>query len=369
MNRAGRSRRGRLDPAGFAKAGMLEPSDPPACEPAPVDVRQAAAGTGEPADDGADRSLAPAHPELISTDGPGRRLRAAASRPVAQHLILLVVYLAAGIAATWPRVTYPARHLLPQTRDVSSYVWDLWWTAHQIIHLSNPFFTHLMAAPVGTQLGFDTTMPLAGLIMTPITLAFGPSVSFGLLTMIAPGLACYVMSGAARLWLAAPGAIAAGALFGLSSMMAWQDWYHLNIALGTLFLPMTLEAAVRLRRGGAAPPGLRSEERATREGGASRAPLKQAGNSPGLRQGVILGLVLGASVLVNQESAVMAVLLAAAVLLPRLAPPPPPPPPPPSPPPPPPPPAPPPGPAAPPPPPPGPPPGRPPRSPHFYARA
>ncbi len=51
---------------------------------------------------------------------------------------------------------------------------------------------------------------------------------------------------------------------------------------------MTLEAAVRLRR------------------------------RPGLRQGVILGLVLGASVLVNQESAVMAVLLAAAALLPWL---------------------------------------------------
>ena len=54
-------------------------------------------------------------------------------------------------------------------------------------------------------------------------------------------------------------------------MLAWQDWYHLNIAAGTLFLPVTLEAAVRLRR------------------------------RPGLRQGMILGLVLGASVLVNQE--------------------------------------------------------------------
>ena len=86
-------------------------------------------------------------------------------------------------------------------------------------------------------------------------------------------------------------------------MLAWQDWYHLNIALGTLFLPMTLEAAVRLRRGIGAPatPGP--------AGGTRR---------PGLRQGVILGLVLGASILVNQESAVMAVLLAAAVLVPWL---------------------------------------------------
>jgi hypothetical protein len=68
-------------------------------------------------------------------------------------------------------------------------------------------------------------------------------------------------------------------------MLGFQEWYHLNIALGTLFLPMTLEAAVRLRR------------------------------KPGLRQAVILGLVLGASVLVNQESAVMCVLLAAAALV------------------------------------------------------
>ena len=83
-----------------------------------------------------------------------------------------------------------------------------------------------------------------------------------------------------------PGAIAAGALFGLSSMLAWQDWYHLNIAAGTLFLPMTLEAVIRLRR------------------------------RPGLRQGIILGLVLGASVLVNQESAVLAVLMAAAACCP-----------------------------------------------------
>jgi hypothetical protein len=207
---------------------------------------------------------------------------------LARHLLLIVVYVAAGVAATWPNPTYLTGHQLPAVRDISGYVWDLWWTAHQVVHLGNPFYTHYMAAPAGIQLGFDTTMPLAGLIMTPVTLIFGPVASYSLLTILLPGLLCYVMYRAARLWLAAPGAIAAGALFGLSSMLAWQDWFHLNIALGTLFLPMTLEAAVRLRR------------------------------HPGLRQGLILGLVLGASVLVNQESAVMAVLLAAAALLPWL---------------------------------------------------
>ena len=72
---------------------------------------------------------------------------------------------------------------------------------------------------------------------------------------------------AARLWLPTlTGAIAAGAFFGLSAMLTYQAWYHLNIAYGTVFLPLTLEAAVRLRR------------------------------DPTIGRGVILGVVLGASV-------------------------------------------------------------------------
>jgi hypothetical protein len=181
------------------------------------------------------------------------------------------------------------RGQLPESRDVASYVWDLWWVPHQLVHLGNPWFTGQMAAPVGIQLGFDTTMPLAGLIMSPVTLAFGPSVSFNLLTIVMPGLLCYVMYRTARLWLRSPaGAIAAGAFFGLSSMLAEQDWTHLNIVAGTLFLPMTVEAAVRLRR------------------------------RPGRRQAIILGVVLGGCLLVNQESAVMAAILAALLLIPWL---------------------------------------------------
>jgi hypothetical protein len=257
---------------------MLESRDPAAVRPADPP------GTGDEPCDADDGAVT-----LTGAGGPAGTAATGVSHPVLRHLALLAVYLAAGIAATWPRATYLPRHLLPETRDTSGYVWDLWWTAHQVVHLGNPWFTGHMAAPVGIQLGFDTTMPLAGLIMTPVTLAFGPSASFTLLTIVLPGLLSYVMYRAARLWLQPPGAIAAGALYGLSSMMAWQDWYHLNIALGSLFLPMTLEAAIRLRR------------------------------RPGPRQGVILGAVLGASVLINQESAVMAVLLAAAALAPWLA--------------------------------------------------
>jgi hypothetical protein len=211
-----------------------------------------------------------------------RALRRAASYTWVRHVGLLLLYLAAGIAVTWPRAAYLRDGLLPYTPDESSYVWYLWWTAHQLLHPGNPFFTRYLAAPVGTHLGFSTTMPLAGWLLAPVTVLYGPSASYNLLAIITPGLLCYAAFRAARLWLNWPGSIAAGAFYGLSSMLTWQDWYHIN-------LPLTVEAAVRLRRG------------------------------PTRARAAGLGLALGGSVLVNQESAVIALALAAFILVPWLA--------------------------------------------------
>jgi hypothetical protein len=216
--------------------------------------------------------------------------RHAVVRRAARELAVAAGFLAAGIAATWPRITYLATGQVPGKSDEGQYIWGLWWTAHQVTQLENPWFTRAMAAPVGTYLGFHTLMPLPGLLLTPVTLAFGAVFSFNLLCVAAPGLACYTMYRAARLWLPRrAGAIAAGAFFGLSANLTWRSWYHLNIALGTLFLPLALEAAVWLTR------------------------------KPGGRQAVILGLVAGASMLVDQITAIMVAFVAVAVLLPWLA--------------------------------------------------
>ena len=295
MDRAGR-KRGQL---GSAAAGTLDAAGAgSAAAPGQTDVPEAGAPlTGDRADavdapeaEGAAPGADVAEPTGTAGGPPASRrgLAAFAARPVVTHLTVLAVYLAAGIALTWPRATYITGRL-PETRDVAAFVWDLWWVAHQVVHLANPWSTHAMAAPVGAQLGFSTTMPLLGVVFTPVTVAFGPSFTFGLLTILMPGLLCYAMYRCARLWLRSQtGAIAAGAFFGLSSMLAEQDWAHLNIVAGTVFLPLTVEAAVRLRR------------------------------RPGRRPALILGVVLGACVLVNQESAVMAGILAVAILAPWL---------------------------------------------------
>ena len=94
--------------------------------------------------------------------------------------------LAAGVAATWPRASFLTRRL-PLNSDQSQDVWSLWWVARQITHLHNPWFTNYLAAPVGVQLGYDTLSPLLGLLMTPVTLLFGPSASYNLLVIATPG--------------------------------------------------------------------------------------------------------------------------------------------------------------------------------------
>jgi hypothetical protein len=237
-----------------------------------------------------------ASPRQIRWRRAASRGRAQAGRPAAHHLVLLACYLAAGVAVTWPRATWLTEGKLQATRDAGTYVWDFWWMAHSVLHLSNPWFTRSITAPVGVQLGYHALMPLEGVVMLPVTLLFGPSASYYLLSILMPGLLCYAMYRAARLWLPSQtGAIAAGGFFGLSSIMAWHAWYQLNLAAGALFLPLALEAAVRLRRS---------------VGGRGGGWGKQA---------VILGVIAGASLLTDQESFVLVLIVIAGALLPWLA--------------------------------------------------
>ena len=100
---------------------------------------------------------------------------------------------------------------------------------------------------------------------------------------------CYTMYRAARLWVPSQtGAIAGGAFYGLSTMMTWNAWFEIQLALGAVFLPLALEAAVRLVR------------------------------RPGWRQAVILGVVLGTVLLTDLESSIMTGIVVIAALLPWL---------------------------------------------------
>ena len=60
-------------------------------------------------------------------------VRRTAVHPVIREASVLACFLAGGLAVTWPRVTYLDGRL-PGKSDEGSYVWDLWWMAHQVGH-------------------------------------------------------------------------------------------------------------------------------------------------------------------------------------------------------------------------------------------
>ena len=248
-----------------------------------ADGDQSVADSAGPAAPGKPRSANRLGQPALSEHGLPERTR----HPVLVHLAVLAGYVVLGLAVTWPRVTFLAGRL-PYTRDAGSYVWGFWWMARSVEHLSNPWTTKFLAAPVGTWLGLHTLMPLPGVVMTPVTAIFGASTSYNLLGALLPGLLSYVMYRAARLWLPQIAAIAAGGFFGYSVIVDFWAWNHVNLACGALFMPMTLEAAIRLRR------------------------------RPGPAQVVILGVVVAAALLTDQDSALMAAFVAVAVLVPWL---------------------------------------------------
>jgi hypothetical protein len=257
---------------GAGNGGDREPSAVAGYRQLAIGVRPAAADSRRSARSG-DQGAPGGRPPGL--EQPAHRAR----RPVLVHVVVLAGYLAAGVVVSWPRASYLAGRL-PATRDAGSYVWDFWWVAHQLVHLGNPWATRAIAAPVGAQLGLHALMPLPGVLLAPVTVIFGPSASYNLLSAAMPGLLCYATYRVARLWLPSqPGAIAAGAFFGLSSMLVWRSWYHLNLAAGALFIPIALEATVRLTR------------------------------RPSWRQAVILGAVLAAAVLTDQEIAVLVIIV------------------------------------------------------------
>jgi hypothetical protein len=73
--------------------------------------------------------------------------------------------------------------------DPETYMWFLSWWPHAILHGQNPFATTSLFAPDLIHLGAVLVIPGAATVLAPITLLFGPLVSYNLLVVSAPVLA------------------------------------------------------------------------------------------------------------------------------------------------------------------------------------
>ncbi|MET7968249.1 hypothetical protein [Micromonospora sp. NPDC005305] len=97
-------------------------------------------------------------------------------------LVVAAVFLAGGLWVTargWRDVD--GRLLGTRPDDQGFNEWMLAYAAHGVRHLENPFFTTLQNAPDGVNLMTNVGMQLPGLVLAPVTLLFGASVSYLLL--------------------------------------------------------------------------------------------------------------------------------------------------------------------------------------------
>lgn len=128
-------------------------------------------------------------------------------------------------------------------------IWCLRYLPWAIAHHQFAPVTHLVWQPNGLNLAWVTAVPLLGLIAAPVTQAFGPVLSFNLLTLAAPTLAgwaaYFLCLELCELPLAA---LLGGFLFAFSSYEGAQTLDHLNLDF-IAFLPLILLVALRRVRG------------------------------------------------------------------------------------------------------------------------
>ncbi|MEU1688713.1 hypothetical protein [Micromonospora sp. NPDC005707] len=109
---------------------------------------------------------------------------AGAARPARERrrrhdLSVALVYLAGAVLVTgrgWLDVH--GRLLGSRPSDQGFNEWMLAYAAHAVTHLENPFFTTLQNAPDGVNLMTNVGMQLPGLVLTPVTVLFGPPAAY-----------------------------------------------------------------------------------------------------------------------------------------------------------------------------------------------
>lgn len=223
-------------------------------------------------------------PEPRPADRPSRgaRLldRLLASRA---DLAVAVLYLTAAVyvlSGQWRDTAHG--YLVKSGQDQSMWEWFFAETAHAVIHRHNPLGTNLQNYPDGVNMMANTAMFGVGIPLTPVTVLFGPTVTFALVLTL--GLAG---TGFAWYWLFSRelvrsrfAAALGGAFCGFAPAMISHANAHPNF-VGLAILPVLAILVVRMAR------------RAASDETVSRARL--------VREAVVLAVLVALQIALGEE--------------------------------------------------------------------
>lgn len=168
----------------------------------------------------------------------------------------LGIYLAIAVAlfgvAILPR---PASTFIGSVvgNDASAYIWFLAWWPHAILHGLNPFRPDIVWAPTGYNLAWSASVPGLAILMSPVTLAFGPVVAYNIANLLSPAtsawaafLLCRRFAGG--FWPALVG----GYIYGFSTYVLGHLQGHLNMA-PAFVTPLVVYLVIRRLDGAVSP--------------------------------------------------------------------------------------------------------------------
>jgi hypothetical protein len=148
-------------------------------------------------------------------------------RPALQGLLAFAIYLAVFIAVyARPLISQlNAPNLRQYWTDPNFYTWAMQWWPYAVSHGLNPLFSRQIGAPGGYDLAWASTTPSVGLMMWPVTAAFGILVSYNIMLLTVPPVAAWAAFVAARrltgrFWAA----LLAGAVYGFSPYELVHNW-------------------------------------------------------------------------------------------------------------------------------------------------
>jgi hypothetical protein len=169
-----------------------------------------------------------------------------------QGLLALAVYLAVfmlGLAL--PLLHHPGLPQLSQREmDPNFYVWSWRWWPYAVSHGLNPLYSRQIGAPVGYSLAWATSVPAVALVLTPVTLVFGPIAAFNMtLLLSAPVSGWAAFLAARRLTGRFWAALMAGAVYGFSSYEVGHSFAGQPNLTVNMLLPLMLYLTLLWRDG------------------------------------------------------------------------------------------------------------------------
>jgi hypothetical protein len=133
--------------------------------------------------------------------------------------------------------------------DAEAQMWFLVWWQHALLHGQNPFLTSALFSPDHVNLGALMLAPGATIAALPLTILFGPVVSYNVLALLSPVLAAFFAFLLCRYVSRSFAAgLIGGYVFGFSSYMLGHMLGHLTLVL-TFPIPAAVLLTLKLMNG------------------------------------------------------------------------------------------------------------------------